>query len=116
MELLDSHTDKHSDLCTICNDAYTSIHTEIETGQKIFVCEDCIDAATYNFIWLCLHCGRAYLRPKKYVIDETTDEELMRAYVLCEESKVIQTLEMCHKCDASGIERYMKIPIENMDC
>jgi len=111
MELMENHLE----LCTVCNDVYTAIHTEIEPGLKIYVCEDCVEAARYNFIWLCLHCGRAYLRPKKIFVNDM-NEALIKAYKLCGESKVIQVIEMCEKCDPNGTERYMKIPITNMEC
>ena len=96
------HIDHHFKPCTICNDVYTPMYTEIRPGLNIYVCEDCIEAARYNFIWLCLHCGRAYLLPKKTEINEATP--------------VIQAIEMCKKCDPNGTERYMKLNITNMDC
>lgn len=108
--------ENHFELCTVCNDVYTANQTEIKPELKIYICEDCIDAATYNSIWLCLHCGRAYFRPKNIVIDESTDEELKRAYMLFEETQVIQAIEMCEKCDPNGTERYMKLDITNLDC
>lgn len=102
--------------CTICNNVYTDIHIEIRPGQKIYVCEECAEAATYNFIWLCLHCGRAFLRPKNIIINETTDEALKEAYILCIDTQVIQGIEMCKECDPNGTERYMKLHITNMEC
>ena len=98
MELLNHYMQP----CTICNDTYTDMHTEIRPGVDIYVCEDCVEAARYNFIWLCLHCGRAFLRPKKTSIDNG--------------APVIQAIEMCHKCDPNGTERYMKLEIRNMVC
>ena len=92
------------------------MHTEIRPGLNIYICEDCIEAARYNFIWLCLHCGRAFLRPKKIAIDAVTDEELKMAYILCEKTPVIQAIEMCPECDPNGTERYMKLQIMNMEC
>lgn len=112
MELME----QHFELCTICNTVYTATHAEIKPGLKIYVCDECVEAATYNFIWLCLHCGRAFLRPKNIVINEAIDEELKEAYMLCKDTQVIQTIEMCQECDPSGTERYMKLQITNMEC
>ena len=78
------------------------MYTEIRPGLTIYICEDCVEAARYNFIWLCLHCGRAYLRPKKIAINEVTP--------------VIQAIEMCQECDPNGTERYMRLEITNMEC
>ena len=109
-------THYHFEKCTICQDAYTTTYTEIRPGMNIYVCEDCVDAAKYNFIWLCLHCGKVYLRPKKVVINNTTDEELKNAYMLCGEIQVIQAIEMCHNCDPKGIKRYMNLQVTSMEC
>ena len=32
------------ELCTICKKEYTSIHTEAAPGEKIHVCDNCLDA------------------------------------------------------------------------
>jgi len=112
MELMKQHFEP----CTICNDVYTATHTELRPGVKIYVCENCVEAAKYNFIWLCLHCGKVYLRPKNIVINESTDEYLKKAYMRCKETKVIQAIEMCHECDPNGIERHMKLRITTMEC
>jgi hypothetical protein len=98
MELMEHHFEP----CTICNDVYTPMHTEIRPGLTIYVCEDCVEAARYNFIWLCLHCGRAYLHPKKPSINEA--------------APMIQAIEMCRECDQNGTERYMRLEITNMEC
>ena len=98
MELMDHHFKP----CTICNDVYTPMHTEIRPGVDIYICEDCVEAARYNFIWVCLHCGRAYLCLKNTAVNEGTP--------------VIQAIDMCQKCDPNGTERYMKLEIENMEC
>ena len=115
MESIES-TELHLETCTICNDAYTPMHAEIRPGLKIYVCEDCIEAARYNFIWVCLQCGRAYLHPKKFSLNEPTDEELEKTYMAPEETRMIQTIEMCRECDPNGTERYMKLQITAMEC
>lgn len=103
--------ERHVEPCSICNDVYTAAHTEIEPGVNIYVCEDCVEAARYNFIWLCLHCGRAFLRPKN-----TAAGKMEEKFIFSDENKVIQTINMCHKCDPNGTERYMKLEVVNMEC
>jgi hypothetical protein len=93
--------------CTICRHEYTSIHTELTPGINIYVCNDCLDAARYNFIWVCMRCGKVYLRSKKLVIDRLKNTEIRRAYILCEDMKIIQGLDTCIACDSGGIINYM---------
>jgi hypothetical protein len=89
--------------CHICKDEYTSMHVEAMPGFIIFVCENCLEAAKYNFIWLCMNCGRVYLRPKKLVIERIKDIDLKRAYLMCEDMRIIQGIDMCIECDPDGI-------------
>lgn len=93
--------------CTICKHEYTSIHTEVMPGVKIYVCDDCLEAAKYNFIWVCMSCGTVYLRSKKLVIERLKNAELKRAYMLCEDMHIIQGLDMCVTCDSEGIINYV---------
>ncbi len=106
--MLDIET-KHKQ-CTICKHDYTSIHTEVMTGVIIYVCDDCLEAARYNFIWVCMGCGKVYIRSKKLVIERLNNTELKRAYILCEDMKIIQGLNMCIACDSEGIMNYMDAP------
>lgn len=94
--------------CTICKHEYTSIHTEVTPGVNIYVCSDCLEAAKHNFIWICMGCGQVYLRPKKLVLERLQDEDLKRAYSLCEDMQIIQGIEMCIACDPEGIREYMQ--------
>ena len=93
--------------CTICKHEYTSTHTEVTPGVKIYVCDPCLEAAKYNFIWVCMSCGKVYLRPKKLVIERVKDLELKRAYLLCQDMQIIQGIDMCILCDPEGIVNFM---------
>lgn len=88
----------------------TSVYVEAAPGIKIFVCENCLEAAKYNFIWICMNCGKVYLKPKKQVIARISDIELKRSYLMCEDMQIIQGIDMCIACDPEGIAEY----IENM--
>lgn len=93
--------------CTICKHEYTSINTEVTPGVKIYVCDNCLEAAKHNFIWICMGCGKVYMRPKKQVIERMQDMELKRAYMVCEDMQLIQGIDMCIECDPEGIMNYM---------
>ncbi len=93
--------------CTVCRHAYTSIHTETMPGIKIYVCDDCLEAAKYNFIWICMSCSKVYHRSKKQVIANLKSNALRRAYMLCEDMQIIQGLDICIACDAEGIMNCM---------
>lgn len=93
--------------CTICKHEYTSTNTEVKPGIKIYVCDSCLEAAKYNFIFVCMSCGQVYLRPKQLVIERVKDIELKRAYMLCEDMQIIQGIDMCIACDPEGIVNYM---------
>ncbi|GBD96058.1 MAG TPA: hypothetical protein ENG83_15105 [Nitrospirae bacterium] len=100
--------------CNVCKHEYTSIHTEVIPGVKVYVCDNCLEAAKHNFIWICMGCGTVYIRNKKLVIERITDNELKRAYLLCQDKQIIQGIDMCIKCDPEGILNYMdiqKVPV-----
>jgi hypothetical protein len=83
-------------------------------GVKVYVCDNCLEAAKYNFIWICMSCGAVYIRNKKLVIERITDNELKRAYLLTRDMQIIQGIDMCIKCDPEGVFHYMnnrKIPV-----
>jgi len=99
--------------CNVCKHEYTSTHVEAMPGIKVYVCSTCLEAAKYNFIWICMSCGSVYIRNKKLVIERITDNELKRAYLLCQDMQIIQGIDMCISCDPEGILFYMdnrKIP------
>lgn len=102
--------------CSLCKKEYTSIHTEVQPGVQIHVCESCLESAKNNFIWICMSCGKVYLRPKKMVIERTTNFELKRAYILCEDMQIIQGIDMCIECDPQGIVNYMNLEKTAMEC
>lgn len=102
--------------CSLCKKEYTSIHTEAQPGVHIYVCDSCLESAKNNFIWLCMSCGKVYLRPKKMVIERTTNFELKRAYLLCEDMQIIQGIDMCIECDPQGIVNYMNLEKTAMEC
>jgi hypothetical protein len=102
--------------CTICGKEYTSLHAEVMPGIHIYVCENCLEAAKHNFIWICMNCGKAYLRPKKLVLARLKDEELKRAYMICEDKQIIQGIDICIGCDPDGILNYMDSQKMAMEC
>ncbi len=102
--------------CSICKHEYTSIHNEVMPGVRIYVCEKCLESAKHNFIWICMSCGKVYLRPKKLVIERTNNFELKRAYMLCEDMQIIQGIDMCISCNPEGIMEYMEAQKIAMKC
>ncbi len=102
--------------CNICNDTYTSTHVEIAPGEMIYVCAHCMEKAKDNFIWLCMSCGKVYLRPKSLVIKRVKDYELKRAYMLCEDMQIIQGIEACITCSPEMILDYMEEQQVAMEC
>lgn len=102
--------------CSICRNEYTSTYVEVKPGVKIYVCGNCLEAARDNFIWMCMNCGRVYVRPKDLVIKSTNDYELKRAYLLCRDMQIIQGIDMCIECDPEGIVNYMKTVKAGMEC
>ena len=102
--------------CTICRKEYTSLHAEVMPGIHIHVCESCLEAAKHNFVWVCMNCGKAYLRPKKLVLGRLKDEELKRAYMICEDMQIIQGIDICVSCDPDGIFNYMESQKMAMEC
>ena len=95
------------DRCNICRHEHTTNHVEAMPGIKIFVCDDCLEAAKHNFIFICMNCGKVYLRPKKFVIDRLNIPELKSTYQRCEDMQLIQGLDICIECDPDGIAEYM---------
>ena len=102
--------------CNICNEVYTTVNVEVAEEIIIFVCSECIDKAKGNFIWLCLSCGKTYIRPKDLVINKIKDHELKRAYMLCEDMQIIQGIEMCISCSPERIIDYMEMHQIAMEC
>lgn len=102
--------------CSVCKHEYTSTHVEAMSGVKLYVCANCIEATKYNFIWICMSCGKVYIKPKSLVIKNITDPELKRAYLLCEHMQIIQGIDMCIECDPDGIINYMRRVKPRAEC
>jgi hypothetical protein len=90
-------------LCLVCREEMTTIHAEIVPGQHIFVCEKCLETAKQNFIWICMHCGSTYIRPKSLVLKRLCDPGLKRAYAQCEDIQIIQGIDRCIECSPEEI-------------
>lgn len=93
--------------CAVCRHEYTSIHTETLSGKKIYICESCLDAAEYNFIFVCLHCGKAHVIHKMRLIRTVQDKNLKQAYIQCMDRQIIQGINRCVSCDPEKILHYM---------
>jgi Fe2+ or Zn2+ uptake regulation protein len=93
--------------CIICRHEYTSTHVEVLPGLSIHVCENCMESAKYNFIWICLNCGKVYRRPKAVVMNRLKDPALKEACVLWEHRQIIRGIDICIECDPQGILSFM---------
>jgi hypothetical protein len=102
--------------CSICRNEFTSTHIEATPGVIVYVCENCLEAAKDNFIWICMNCGKVYLRPKALVIKNIENAEMKRAYLLCEDMQIIQGIDMCIECDPQGIMNYLRTVRTGMEC
>jgi hypothetical protein len=100
--------------CIVCKHEYTTIHVEATPGHNIYVCDDCLEAAKHSFIWICLNCGKVYVRAKAYMINRIQDDELRMAYLSCEDKQIIQGISICMECDPQGIINY--VHPEGMEC
>ncbi len=89
-------------LCHVCREEMTTIHAEAG-GLDLYVCEKCLESAKQNFIWICLHCGSVFIRPKSLVLNRISDPELKRAYRLCEDQQIIQGISRCIECGPEEI-------------
>ena len=103
-------------MCNICGKEYTSIHCETQPGINIYVCEGCIETAKDNFIWICMDCGKVYIRSKKMVIERTRDLELKKSYMLSEDKIIIQGIDMCLSCSPEGIRYHINSQIPTTEC
>jgi len=63
-----------------------------------------------------MSCGKVYFRPKKMVISRLRDEELKRAYMICEDMQIVQGIDICVACDPEGIFKYMENQKVVMEC
>lgn len=90
-------------LCSVCHEAMTTISADVGQGKSIFVCGRCLETAKQNFIWICMHCGSVFIRPKSLVLGRLTDPVLKRAYQQCEDMQIIQGIDLCVECDPGGV-------------
>jgi len=102
--------------CNICRGRYTMQHVEVEKGSVIYVCSECIEKAQDNFIWICMTCGKSYIRPKQLVINRTKDRELKKAYMLCQDLLIIQGIDVCIACSPERILDYAEMHESVMEC
>lgn len=102
--------------CNICNDVYTQSFVEVAPGEIIYVCGTCIEKAKENFIWLCLSCGKVYIRPKELVINKIKDHDLKRAYMLCSDMQIIQGIDRCIACNPERVVQFMEMQYSGIDC
>ena len=102
--------------CNICKEVYTATRVEMEPEVSIFICADCIEKARDHFIWLCITCGKTYIKPKDLVINKVKDHELKKAYMLCEDMRLIQGIDMCVACRPERIIEYMEMQYSGMEC
>ena len=102
--------------CSICKNRYTLQHVEVAPSSVIFVCSACIEKAEDNFIWICMTCGKSYIRPKQLVISRIKDRELKRAYMLCQDLLIIQGIDMCIACNPDRILDYAEMHESVMEC
>ena len=91
--------------CSVCKSGYTSFHFEVMPAVKIYVCQDCMEWARSHFIWICLNCGRSYLRPKNLVMNRIYDYGLREAAFLYE-NRIIQGIDACICCSPEQILEY----------
>jgi hypothetical protein len=94
-------------LCRVCREERTAVHAEIAPGQQIFVCEKCLETTLQNFIWICLHCGTVYIRPKSLVLKHLKDPALRQAYARCEGVQIVQGIDRCMECEPEAILEFV---------
>jgi hypothetical protein len=91
------------ELCIVCRDSMTDLHADNDQGMRISVCRQCLESAKENFIWVCMHCGSVYIRPKTMILQRLADPELRKAYLACRDLQMIQGIDLCIACDPEGI-------------
>ncbi|MBC8414515.1 MAG: hypothetical protein ISR96_06955 [Nitrospira sp.] len=103
-------------LCYICREQHTRIYVEIAKGVAIHLCAECIRKTKDNFIWLCLSCGKSYIKPKYHVIAKVKDRELKKAYMLCEDMMMIQGIDLCIACSPERMVDYLEMQQPILEC
>lgn len=98
---------KGTGLCNVCREELTTISAEAAPGQHVYVCEKCLETAKQNFIWVCMHCGSVYIRPKSLVLKRLADPVLKQAYQQCEGLQIIQGIDRCIDCEPEAIVEFV---------
>ncbi|MEW6109347.1 MAG: hypothetical protein AB1632_09320 [Nitrospirota bacterium] len=93
--------------CNICKLEYTTSHIEAKPGIILYVCKDCLEIAGQNFIWICLNCGKVYIRPKELIKRRINGSGYRDSTIFSEDKKIIQGVEMCKACNPEGILDYV---------
>jgi len=96
-----------TDFCQICKQEQTSIYAEPVRDFKVFVCENCLEAAKYNFVFICLSCGEVFIREKNLFLEKINIPQLFEAYMDCKDLQIIQGLDKCIKCDTERLSKYL---------
>jgi len=94
--------------CNVCRKEYTSTHVEVMPGTIVYVCQHCLEKAKTNFIWICMSCGKAFVRPKETVLSRLKDPELKRAYTICKDMVIVQGIDACIECEPDTILAHME--------
>ena len=94
-------------LCNVCKAELTTISAEMAPGWQVHVCENCLESAKQNFIWICMHCGNVYIRPKLLVLKRLSDPKLKHAYLQCADEQIIQGIDVCIECEPDAIMQYV---------
>jgi hypothetical protein len=92
--------------CHVCKEERTETYAEIAPGRHVYVCEKCLEKAKENFIWICMHCGKVYVKPKSVVLRRLADPGLWRAYLQCKDLQIIQGIARCIDCDREAITEF----------
>ena len=71
------------------------------------MCENCLEAAKDNFVFICMNCGEVFLRAKDLFLEKINIPELFQAYLDCRDLQIIQGLDRCIKCDTERISGYL---------
>ncbi len=90
-------------ICSICHEKMTTVSAEAGQGKALYVCEKCLESAKENFIFLCMHCGSVFIRPKSLVLARLKDPGLRKAYEACRDLQIIQGIDLCAECDPDRV-------------
>lgn len=95
------------DFCSICKHEQATVYSQPMPNVKVFICDNCLEAAKYNFIFICMNCQKVHLRAKKLFLQTINDPQLLQAYLDCQDMQIIQGIDVCMECDPRGISEYV---------